>query len=116
MPQSTLRPAHAAPRRQLHHISSRPALPRYEISGPDHAPLIVVLGGISATAHVTATPSDPTPGWWSEIVGRAKGIDTRRYRVLSIDYLDGRGHDAFLTEPDALGNILEVAIATTLVS
>jgi homoserine O-acetyltransferase len=27
-----------------------------------------------------------------------------------------RGHDAFLTEPEALGNILEVAIATTIVS
>ena len=88
MPQSTLRTAHSAPR-PLHHISSRRSLPRYEIGGPDHAPLIVVLGGISATAHVTATPSDPTPGWWSDIVGLAKGIDTRRYRVLSIDYLDG---------------------------
>ena len=33
-----------------------------------------------------------------------------------IHLASSRGHDAFLTEPDALGNILEVAIATTLVS
>lgn len=89
MPQSTLRSVHSAPRRPLRHPSSRRSLPRYEISGPDHSPLVIVLGGISATAHVTATPLDPSPGWWSDVVGSGKGIDTRRYRVVSIDYLDG---------------------------
>jgi homoserine O-acetyltransferase len=68
---------------------SREVLPRYELAGPEHAPLIVALGGISAHAHVTATPSDPTPGWWNDLVGDAKAIDTRRYRVLGVDFLDG---------------------------
>lgn len=64
-------------------------LPRYEVVGPAHAPLVVVLGGISASAHVTATPDDPTPGWWNDIVGVGKGIDTARYRVLGVEFLDG---------------------------
>jgi homoserine O-acetyltransferase len=64
-------------------------LPRFELVGPAHAPLIVVLGGISASAHVTATPDDPTPGWWSDVVGAGKGIDTTRYRVLGVEFLDG---------------------------
>ena len=68
-------------------------LPRYEVAGPAHAPLVVVLGGISASAHVTATSADPAPGWWSDVVGPGKGIDTTRRRVLGIDFLDGGCRD-----------------------
>ena len=68
---------------------SREVLPRYELAGPEHAPLIIALGGISAHAHVTATPSDPTPGWWNDIVGDGRAIDTTRYRVLGVDFVDG---------------------------
>lgn len=68
--------------------ASRP-LPPHEITGPPDAPVVVVLGGISATRHVTATASDPTPGWWSSVVGDRAAIDTMRYRVLSFDYVDG---------------------------
>ncbi|HXT16426.1 MAG TPA: homoserine O-succinyltransferase [Gemmatimonadaceae bacterium] len=53
----------------------------YELAGQAGAPLIVVLGGISATRHATA--------WWSDIVGDAKPIDTTRYRVLGVDFIDG---------------------------
>jgi homoserine O-acetyltransferase len=89
LPQSILRPAPKASRRARRRIPVDDALPRYEVAGPDHAPLIVVLGGSSATAHVTATPLDPTPGWWNDVVGPNRGIDTARYRVLSMDFLDG---------------------------
>lgn len=53
----------------------------YEIIGPADAPVIVALGGISATRHTSA--------WWSDIVGDGKAIDTQRYRVLGIDFIDG---------------------------
>jgi homoserine O-acetyltransferase len=89
LPQSILRPTLTASRRTRRRTADDRALPRFEGAGPDRAPLIVVLGGISATAHVTATPLDPTPGWWNEVVGPSKGIDTTRYRVLSMDFLDG---------------------------
>jgi len=89
LPQAALRSAPSAPRVTPRHPSSRAALPRYELTGPDDAPVVVALGGISANAHVTATFADPTPGWWSDLAGDGKAIDTRRYRVLGIDFLDG---------------------------
>lgn len=63
----------------------------YELCGPVGAPLVVVQGGISAGRHVTATSSDPSPGWWQELVGPGLAVDTRRFRVLAFDYLGGNG-------------------------
>ena len=69
-------------------------LPRYEVIGPPDAPLVVVLGGISASRHVVASEHDPSPGWWDAVVGPDRAIDTTRLRVLGVDYLDGgRGND-----------------------
>lgn len=63
----------------------------YELIGPPDAPLIVVQGGISAGRHVTATTSDPSPGWWQDFVGPGRPIDTNHLRVLAFDYLGGNG-------------------------
>ena len=69
-------------------------LPKFELIGPSGAPLVVVLGGISASRHVVATEHDPSPGWWETVVGPGRAIDTTRLRVLGVDYLDGgRGSD-----------------------
>jgi homoserine O-acetyltransferase/O-succinyltransferase len=65
---------------------------RCEIVGPRGTPVIAVLGGISASKHVTSSPSDPSPGWWEDVVGPGRAIDTRRFRVLGIDYVtSGKG-------------------------
>ncbi len=70
----------------------------WEVVGPAGAPLVVALGGISATRHACATASDPSPGWWERIVGPGRAIDVTRYRVLGIDWLDGgRGADGRAT-------------------
>lgn len=63
----------------------------YELTGPAHAPCIVVQGGISAGSHVCATARDRSHGWWESLVGAGRAIDTDRYRVLSVDYLGGVG-------------------------
>src|SRR5256885_2214466 len=69
-------------------------LPNYELVGPEAAPVVVVLGGISATRHVTSTESDAAPGWWDALVGPGRAVDTTRVRVLGVDYIDGgRGSD-----------------------
>jgi homoserine O-acetyltransferase len=57
-----------------------------EITGRADAPVVVVLGGISSSRHVTATASNPTPGWWDEFVGPGRTVDTLEFRVASIDY------------------------------
>jgi homoserine O-acetyltransferase len=65
---------------------------RAEAQGPLDGPVVVVLGGISASAHVAAHDADPTPGWWDAIVAPGGAIDTTRYRVVSIDWLTIPGH------------------------
>src|ERR1700736_4682441 len=60
----------------------------FRLVGPPDAPVIAVLGGISAHRIVESTGGE---GWWPEIVGPGLGVDTRGYRVLGIDYLGGRG-------------------------
>ncbi len=58
----------------------------HELIGPPGAPVVAVLGGISASRHVA--------GWWPAVVGDARAIDTSRFQVLGLDYLDGgRGPD-----------------------
>lgn len=65
------------------------ALPAFEIIGPDSAPVVAVLGGISATRHVASGKHDPCPGWWDDIVGPGRAIDTNSFRVLGVDFVDG---------------------------
>ncbi len=84
----------------------------YEIVGPAHAPVVVVLGGISASRHVTSSNQDPRPGWWERFVGPGRTIDTNRVRVLSIDYLTPRRKGKLLSTHDqarALASALDAA-------
>jgi homoserine O-acetyltransferase/O-succinyltransferase len=88
------------------------ALEGYEILGPRGAPVIAVLGGISASKHATSSSSDPTTGWWEDVVGPERAIDTLRYRVLGIDYLSsGPNGDPVTTfdQADALAAALDRA-------
>ena len=59
---------------------------RYEIIGPEAAPLIVVAGGISAGRHVLAGSEDPADGWW-----QGQSATLRSYRLLSIDWVGADG-------------------------
>ncbi len=61
----------------------------YEIHGPEGAPLVVVLGGISAGSSPGRHPGDPESGWWRGIVGPGLALDSDRYRVLGIEFLAG---------------------------
>ena len=54
----------------------------YAVTGRADAPLVVALGGISASRNVAR--------WWGrDIVGHDAAIDTRRLRVLGVDYVNG---------------------------
>jgi homoserine O-acetyltransferase/O-succinyltransferase len=69
-------------------------LPPYEVIGPRGAPVVVALGGISASRHVCANAVDGRPGWWEALVGPGRAVDTSQRQVLSFDYIDGgRGND-----------------------
>lgn len=58
----------------------------WQCVGPTDAPLVVVLGGISA--HARACTPDGR-GWFEAQCGGGKALDIERYRVLGIDWLGG---------------------------
>ena len=58
----------------------------YEVYGPEDAPAVVVLGGISASRHVAANELDDRPGWWEGTVGTRGAIDTDQFRVVGINW------------------------------
>jgi homoserine O-acetyltransferase len=58
----------------------------WRLTGPAGAPVVVALGGISASRRVWV-PEEPRGGWWYEVVGPGLALDTQRFRVLSFDYL-----------------------------
>ncbi|HEY4733830.1 MAG TPA: homoserine O-succinyltransferase [Gemmatimonadaceae bacterium] len=72
----------------------------YEINGAERAPVVAVLGGISASRHVASSPNDSRQGWWENVVGIARAIDTTRVRVISLDYLSRSSGSAPVTTDD----------------
>jgi homoserine O-acetyltransferase len=48
---------------------------------------VLIFTGLSPSAHAASSPTDPSPGWWEEIVGPSRPIDTRRYFVICINSL-----------------------------
>lgn len=62
----------------------------WRLAGAAHAPVIAVLGGISAGRRVYAA-SESEQGWWKGMVGPDAALDARRFRILGIDFLGGSG-------------------------
>jgi len=48
---------------------------------------VLIFTGLSPPAHAASSKEDPTPGWWEEIVGPGRPIDTRRYYVICVNSL-----------------------------
>lgn len=48
---------------------------------------IMILTGISPSAHATSGPLDTTDGWWEPVIGPGRPIDTRRHFVVCINSL-----------------------------
>ena len=48
---------------------------------------ILIFTGMSPSAHAASSPEDPTPGWWEEIIGPGRAIDTHRYFVVCVNSL-----------------------------
>jgi homoserine O-acetyltransferase len=48
---------------------------------------VLVLTGLSPSAHMTSCANDPTPGWWEEMAGPGKAIDTSRWFVICVNSL-----------------------------
>ncbi|HEX2493724.1 MAG TPA: homoserine O-succinyltransferase [Steroidobacter sp.] len=60
----------------------------WRLCGAEGAPVIAALGGISAGRAVTDL-SETQKGWWSDVVGPGRALDTTRWRILGMDFLGG---------------------------
>lgn len=81
------------------------------ITGPEAAPVLLVLGGISS-GRVVADSADET-GWWSVQAGPGKAIDTDSRRILSFDFV-GDELSPFPTTRDQARAILALADAAEI--
>ena len=48
---------------------------------------VLIFTGLSPSAHAASCKDDPTPGWWEEIIGPGKPLDTRRLFVICVNSL-----------------------------
>ena len=60
----------------------------WRLAGASDAPVVAVLGGISAGRNVFSLDT-AAPGWWEDAIGPGRALDTDRFRVLGIDFLGG---------------------------
>jgi homoserine O-acetyltransferase len=52
---------------------------------------VLICHALSGDAHVAGynSPDDRKPGWWDNMVGQGKGIDTNKYFVICSNFLGG---------------------------
>ena len=80
----------AGSRRLHHHGELTDVRIAWRMSGPEEAPVVCALGGISAHRRVCLT-ADLRDSWWSDIAGPGRPLDSDRWRILSFDFLGGSG-------------------------
>jgi homoserine O-acetyltransferase len=62
----------------------------WRLAGDARLPVVIVIGGISAHRRVF-DEAQPRAGWWHEVAGPGRALDSRRCCILGIDYLGGSG-------------------------
>lgn len=63
---------------------------RGRLYGNPDGPLLIVLGGISASRFV-ADGGRLNRGWWSKLVRKGGAIDLNKFKVLGVDFAPGKG-------------------------
>lgn len=76
----------------------------WRIEGPEQAPWVVALGGISASRRVHVA-ENARAGWWGSLVGVDRPLDPRQVRLLSFDYLGGSGASSGPRGPEPFPSI-----------
>lgn len=54
---------------------------------PERNNAILILTGMSPSAHAASNSENPTPGWWEAMIGPGKAIDTTRWFVICCNTL-----------------------------
>jgi homoserine O-acetyltransferase len=62
----------------------------YESYGPENKPAIFVCHALTGDAHAAGHHGDPErPGWWDNLIGPGRPLDTDRFRVVCANLLGG---------------------------
>ncbi len=48
---------------------------------------ILIFTGLSPSAHAASSTEDPSPGWWEDMIGPGRPIDTQRFFVICVNSL-----------------------------
>lgn len=72
---------------------------RIALAGPEGAPLLVLLGGISANRHPCVGPGGRR-GWWADLAGPDGAADPIDHRILGIDFIADESGAAAPTPAD----------------
>lgn len=78
----------------------------HRLSGTEEGPVVIALGGISAGRNVVPLP-DGTPGWWDDFVGPRRPVDSDRFRILGVDWLDAPSPVTTELQADAIATLLD---------
>jgi homoserine O-acetyltransferase len=69
-------------------------LPRLDIAyetwgelNEDRSNAVLLFTGLSPSAHAASSPEDTSPGWWEDMVGLGRPIDTRHFFVICVNSL-----------------------------
>jgi len=87
-------------RLNLRHGGTHEAVLRWQILGTQEAPLLIVLGGISAHRQLAANAIDGSEGWWPQQVRAGAALDPWTNRLLSIDWVGADGALDVAIDPD----------------
>jgi len=49
--------------------------------------VVLLFTGLSPTAHAASSTADPSPGWWEEMVGPGRALDTDLHHVVCVNSL-----------------------------
>ncbi|HST27360.1 MAG TPA: homoserine O-acetyltransferase [Rudaea sp.] len=70
---------------------------------------IFILTGLSPGAHAASNAADPTPGWWEDMLGPGKYIDTNRWFVICANSLGScRGSTGPASVDPATGEVYKL--------
>ena len=53
----------------------------------DRSNAVLILSGLSPSAHAASSELDPSPGWWEPMIGPGAPIDTNRFHVIALNSL-----------------------------
>lgn len=70
--------------------------------GDQHAPAVLVLGGISATRRVTSLPGETNAGWWDPVVAASSLLSNGSVQLIGADFLAGDGLSSLPGETDQI--------------